>query len=39
MKSTEELWGDKDVEWNHIDSNGASGGSVILWRRNSLDLI
>ncbi|XP_058783675.1 uncharacterized protein LOC131658395 [Vicia villosa] len=39
LNKAEDLWGDKDVEWTHMNSNGACGGSVILWRRNSLKLI
>lgn len=39
LKIAEEFWGSKEVEWTHLDSIGASGGSVILWRKNSIDLI
>ncbi|XP_058757182.1 uncharacterized protein LOC131630421 [Vicia villosa] len=39
LKLSEEFWGAKDVEWTHLDSNGALGGSVILWRKNLIDLI
>lgn len=39
LKMAEELWGDKEMEWTNLDSNGASGESVILWKRNSLDTI
>lgn len=39
LNLAEELWGGKDVEWSHKDLEGASGGLVILWRRNSLNLI
>lgn len=39
LKTAGEFWGAKDVEWTHMDSIGASGGSFILWRKNSLELI
>lgn len=39
LSLVKEFWGGKDVEWTHLDSNGASGGSVILWRNNSLELL
>lgn len=35
----EELWGAKDVERTHKDSFRAFGGFVILWRKNSMELI
>ncbi|XP_058786284.1 uncharacterized protein LOC131660936 [Vicia villosa] len=38
LKLAEELWGAKDVDWTHLDSTGASGGSAILWRKDSLEL-
>ncbi|XP_058784242.1 uncharacterized protein LOC131659013 [Vicia villosa] len=39
LKTAEDFWGAKDVDWTHKDSNGALGGSVILWWKNSLDPI
>ncbi|XP_058725892.1 uncharacterized protein LOC131597200 [Vicia villosa] len=39
QKFAEDFWGAKDVDWTHKHSEGASGGSVILWRKNSLNLI
>lgn len=34
-KMEKEMWGDREMEWTHSDSDGASGGTVILWRPNA----
>lgn len=39
VKFSKHFWGSKDVEWMHMDSVGASGGSIILWRKNTLEPI
>lgn len=39
LKIAGEFWGLKEVEWSHLDSVEASGGLVMLWRKNSMDLI
>lgn len=39
LKMAKEFWGAKDVEWRNLDSIIASGGLVILWRKDSLELI
>lgn len=28
-----ELWGDDKLEWYFTDANGASGGMLIMWKR------
>ncbi|XP_058763157.1 uncharacterized protein LOC131636567 [Vicia villosa] len=34
-----ELWGDNQVEWSHLDANGASGGILTMWKKDFFNLI
>ncbi|XP_058774887.1 uncharacterized protein LOC131649156 [Vicia villosa] len=33
FQTVKELWGDALVEWSHSDAEGASGGILIMWRK------
>ncbi|XP_058776288.1 uncharacterized protein LOC131650601 [Vicia villosa] len=34
-----ELWGDEWVEWSHLEAEGASGGILIMWRKDFFNLL
>ncbi|XP_058760823.1 uncharacterized protein LOC131634151 [Vicia villosa] len=34
-----EMWDDDMVEWSHLDADGASGGILIMWRKDFFKLI
>ncbi|XP_058784565.1 uncharacterized protein LOC131659380 [Vicia villosa] len=34
-----EMWGDEWVEWSHLEAEGASGGILIMWRKDFFKLI
>src|SRR4051812_3233685 len=33
LQTVKELWGEASVEWSHSDAVGASGGILIMWRK------
>ncbi|XP_058726281.1 uncharacterized protein LOC131597610 [Vicia villosa] len=33
-----EMWGDNQVEWSHLDANGASGGILTMWKKDFFNL-
>ncbi|XP_058726479.1 uncharacterized protein LOC131597832 [Vicia villosa] len=33
----ESLWGNENIEWSAKDSNGASGGTIILWKKGCIE--
>ncbi|XP_058774256.1 uncharacterized protein LOC131648522 [Vicia villosa] len=38
-QTVKELWGDALVEWSHVDAEVASGGMLIMWRKDFFNLI
>ncbi|XP_058758401.1 uncharacterized protein LOC131631645 [Vicia villosa] len=32
------MWGDNQVEWSHLDANGASGGILTMWKKDLFNL-
>ncbi|XP_058760697.1 uncharacterized protein LOC131634030 [Vicia villosa] len=32
------MWGDVQVEWSHVDANGASGGILTMWKKDFFTL-
>ncbi|XP_058725895.1 uncharacterized protein LOC131597199 [Vicia villosa] len=38
LNVVKDMWGDVQVEWSHLDANGASGGILTMWKRDFFTL-